>query len=106
MKDITRKIDDMRVKQGLTIYEFCNRVGIVQQTYHQWLDTNTTPTLSKLQKICDYFNISLSELFAKNNFIELSPDLKTLYNNWILLSKEEQDSIRQIIGNYINNKNK
>ena len=37
--------------------------------------------------------------------VEITPETKSLLDNWNYLTKEEQDSIKLIIDNYINIKN-
>ncbi len=106
MINIVEKIDKMRVERGLTVYAITDTAGISQQTYHQWLGSNTCPSIPVLEKICEVLNITLAELFCKNNLVELTPETKELYNKWICLSKDEQSSIKQIVDTYIKNKQK
>ncbi len=106
MVDIIRKIDNMRIDRGLTIYEFANKCDISQQTYHQWVDSDTMPSIPALQKVCNFLNVTLAELFSDNELVELTPELKKLYQNWQCLTKDEQLSVKQIVVNYINNKKK
>ena len=41
----------------------------------------------------------------ENNMIEITPETKSVLDNWNYLTKEEQNSIMLIIENYINRKN-
>ena len=55
--------------------------------------------------MCDAYGITLANFFADNNMIEITPETKSVLNNWNYLTKEEQNSIILIIENYINKKN-
>ena len=64
------------------------------------------PTVPMLQKACDALGITMAELFAENELVELSPEVKALYDDWRCLTKDEQASIKQIVNNYIKSKQK
>ena len=100
MIDLVRKIDNMRIQRGWTIYSFANLAGITQQTDHQWIEKDTCPSVPNLYKICEVLKISVSELFSENNLIEVTNELKDLYDNWCCLNEQEQQSIKNIIKIY------
>ena len=106
MVDVVRKIDKMRVDRNWTIYKLSNEANISSQTFHQWLNGDTTPSLPALSNICEVLGITLSELFAEGDLIEVTPEVRELYYNWKCLTKEEQLSVKQIVDNYIRSKRK
>lgn len=103
--DIVKKIDKLRVSRGWTFYKLSQESGLSQQTFTQWFNNNTIPTIPALISVCNAFGITLADLFAENNLIEVTPRLQQLYNNWCILSPDEQNSVELIINNYIKNKN-
>ncbi|MBE5757515.1 MAG: helix-turn-helix transcriptional regulator [Clostridiales bacterium] len=103
--DIVKKVDEMRVKRGWTFYKLAQESGLTQQTFTKWMEGKTMPTIQALQLVCDAFNITLANFFAENDMIEITPELKGILDNWVHLTKDEQQSIKLIIDNYISRKN-
>ncbi len=102
--DIVKKIDDIRVKRGWSFYKLAQESGLSQQTFTQWMNKKSTPTISALKSVCDAFEITLSDFFAETNTIEATPETKKIIENWNYLSQDEKRSIELIIDNYIKNK--
>ena len=100
--NIVKKIDNIRVKRGWTFYKLSQESGLTQQTFTKWMEGNTTPTLPALKAVCDAFGITLANFFAENDMVEVTPETKVIFDNWCYLTKEEQDSIKTIIENYVN----
>ena len=103
--DIVRKIDEMRVKRGWTFYKLSQESGLSQQTFTKWMDGKTVPTIPAIKAVCDAFGISLANFFAENDLVEVTHETKVIFDNWHHLTKEEQESIKTIIENYVNRKN-
>ncbi len=104
MIDIVRKIDMLRVKKGWTIYKLSQEADISQQTFHSWIVKGAMPSLPALENVCKALNITLSELFTEGNLIEVSPELKKLYSDWLSLTEEEKESVKKVIENYLKSK--
>ena len=102
--DIVKKIDMIRVKKGWTFYKLSQESGISQQTFTKWLSGKTIPSIPALEKVCNAFGISLSNFFAENDMIEVTPETKNLFENWNYLTFEEQTSIMNVIDNYVKKK--
>ncbi len=99
--DYFRKIDKMRVARGWSFYRLSQESGLSQQTFTKWMNGKTTPTLPALQAVCDAFEISLAEFFAEDEIIVVTPEVKELFNDWQVLTKEEKASVMAIVKNYI-----
>lgn len=99
--DYFRKIDKMRVSRGWSFYRLSQESGLSQQTFTKWMNGKTTPTLLALQAVCDAFEISLAEFFAEDEIIVVTPEVKELFNDWQVLTKEEKASVMAIVKNYI-----
>ncbi len=103
MIDIVRKINNLRLERGWSVYKLANETGLPQQTINQWFNSETMPSIYNLGLICDAFGLTLSEFFAEGELIEAHDEVKELYKKWSCLSKEEQDSIKTIIEIYLSN---
>lgn len=99
--DYFRKIDKMRVARGWSFYRLSQESGLSQQTFTQWMNGKTIPTLPALQAVCDAFEISLAEFFTEDEIIVVTPEVKELFNDWQVLTKEEKASVMAIVKNYI-----
>ena len=58
---------------------------------------NTVPSISTLQAICNGFGITLSQFFAEGEMVEMTPELKELFNGWVNLNPEQKAAVQQII---------
>lgn len=99
--NLYRKIDKMRVARGWSFYKLSQESGLSQQTFTQWMSGKKAPTLPALKAVCDAFEISLAEFFAEDDIIIATPEVKELFYNWQLLTKEEKQSVMAIVKNYI-----
>ena len=98
------KIDKLRVKKGWSFYKLAQESGLTQQTFTKWISGKSVPTIPALELICKAFDITMSNLFADGNTVELSNDTKYIFEHWNYLTTKEKESIRLIIQNYILNK--
>ena len=104
--DIVKKIDNIRVKRGWTFYKLSQESGLTQQTFTKWMEGKTVPTITAIKAVCDAFGITLANFFSENNMIEVTPETKSILENWQHLTIDEQKSIELIINNYITRKSK
>lgn len=92
MKNILAAITKYRTERGWTEYQLSERSGLPQSTISSWYRKNMIPTVPSLEKICDAFGITLSQLFAEGDaLVSLTPDQRTLLDRWARLSKEQQE---------------
>lgn len=102
--NIVQKIDKIRVKKGWSFYKLAQESGLTQQTFTKWISGKSTPTIPALEAICKAFEISMANLFAENDMVELTNDTRLVFENWNYLSTTEKESIKLIIENYIKSK--
>lgn len=104
--DIVKKIDEIRVKRGWTFYRLAQESGLTQQTFTKWMEGKTVPTITALKAVCDAYNITLANFFAESDMVEVTPETKSIFDNWNILNNKEKESIKLIIDNYMNKKQK
>ncbi len=66
-KIILKRIDELMKEKGITNYQLKENADI-SSTIYQWRknakrDEARTPSLRSIEKICDYFGVSLSYFF-------------------------------------------
>ena len=69
MKQIGKKITDLRKKHNMTQMELADNLGISFQAVSNWERGNTMPDISKLPELAEIFQISVDELL--NNKVPL-----------------------------------
>ncbi len=98
MDPILQKISGFREARGWSEYQLAEKSGIPQSTISSWYRKGANPTIPSLRKICETFDITLSELFAEDNTpVTLTPTQKDLLTRWIRLDQEQQKIILQLL---------
>ncbi|MCM1307371.1 MAG: helix-turn-helix domain-containing protein [Butyrivibrio sp.] len=67
MLNILEKITELRTERQWTEYQLAEASGLTQSTISSWYRKDMLPTLPSLIKICDAFNISVSQFFIEDN---------------------------------------
>lgn len=98
MKDILSTITAYRQARGWTEYQLAERSGLPQSTISSWYRKSMIPTVPSLEKICEAFGITLSQLFAADDApIALTPKQREMLSRWDRLNEEQQAVIFQLI---------
>ena len=67
-----------------------------------WYNNNATPSIPSLVKICDAFQITLSEFFAKAEGNEsapvvLTPQQMQVIDRWSVLRPDQQEAVLSLL---------
>lgn len=77
-------------RNGISAYRVAKEAGVTQTALSNWKNGRNTPSAPTLQKIADYFGVSIDYLMTgKEDFVEKEPQLKP---------KDERD-IKNILAN-------
>ena len=63
---------------------------------------NTMPSITTLEAICNGFGITLSQFFAESDMVELTPELKNLFDKWVSLTPEQKDAVYRMVDAFDN----
>ena len=97
-KDILSVITAYRQERGWTEYHLAEQAGLPQSTISSWYRKNLTPSIPSLEKICDAFGITLSQLFAEGEApVSLTQSQRMLLDRWSRLTEEQQAVIFALI---------
>ena len=100
MKDVLSAITEYRLERGWSEYQLAERSGLPQSTISSWYRKDIVPTVPSLEKICDAFGITLSQLFVMDgNPVTLTARQKELLERWDRLDEEQQKIVFQLIDN-------
>ena len=90
--DIREKLKKMLDERGWTEYRLTKECGLSESTIANIYRRNSTPSFTTLEAICKAFGITLSQFFAENEMIELTPDTKELLDHWSQLSPAQKEA--------------
>ena len=91
MVDIWSVITPHRQARGWTEYQLAERSGLPQSTISSWYRKKMVPTIPSLEKLCDAFGITLSQLFAEGETpVSLTPSQRQLLDRWSRLTPRQQ----------------
>lgn len=76
-------------EHGVTAYRVAKETGVTTATLTSWKQGKYTPKPEKMQKIADYFGVSLSYLMTGKDEIEKEPQL----------NQKDQKDINEILAN-------
>lgn len=79
--------------RGWTEYRLSKECGLSQSTVGNIYRRNTTPSIDTLEIICKAFGITLSQFFAETDMVELTPELKALFDGWLSLTPEQKSAV-------------
>ena len=95
--DVHKKLRQLLDERGWTEYKLSKKCGLSESTLANIFRRNTTPSLSTLNAICNGFGITLSQFFAEDEMVELTPELKKLFDKWVNLTPEQKAAVYSMI---------
>ena len=73
------------------------RCGLSESTVANIFRRNTVPSIATLETICSGFGITMSQFFAEGDMVEITPELKELFDNWVNLTPEQKKAANQML---------
>lgn len=67
MVNVLERIAEMRESRNWTEYQLAEKSGLTQSTISSWYRKGILPTIPSLAKICDAFDISVSQFFLEDS---------------------------------------
>ena len=78
--DTLQRLHQLLDERGWSEYRLAKNCGLSNSTIANIYHRNTIPSISTLEAICTSFSISLSQFFAEGEMVELTPELKELFD--------------------------
>lgn len=99
MIDVLKRITEMREARRWTEYQLAEKSGLTQSTISSWYRKGMLPTIPSLLKICNAFEISMSQFFIEDNSqtITLSDRQRTLLSAAEKLNKNQYNALLHFI---------
>lgn len=95
--DVLDRLKQLQKNYGWSDYRIAKKAGLSQGTVSNIYKRNTLPNLYTLEAICKGFGLTLSQFFADGDLVELTPELKELFEHWIQLPEKKKEVSLQII---------
>ena len=95
--DIHNRLRRLLDERGWTEYRLSKECGLSESTIANIFRRNTLPSISTLEAICTGFVITVSQFFADGDMVEMTPEIKELFNSWVTLTAEQKQAVMQII---------
>ena len=95
--DTNERLQQMLKERGWSEYRLAKNCGLNQSTIANIYKRNTVPSISTLEQICGGFGITLSQFFADEKMVELTPELKMLFDGWVNLTTEQKAAVLHIV---------
>lgn len=95
--DTLARLEQLLHERGWTEYKLSKECGLAQSTIGNIFRRNTAPSLATLETICNGFGITLSQFFTEESLVELTPELKELFDAWIYLKPNQKEAVLQML---------
>ena len=95
--DTNDRLRRLLEERGWTEYRLAKKCGLSQSTIANIYRRNTVPSIATLEVICNGFGITLSQFFADGEMVELTPDLKDIFDSWVNLTPEQKAAALQML---------
>ena len=80
--DILERLRELQQQYGWSDYKIAKEAGISPNTVSNIYRRNNVPRIETLELLCDAFGITMSQFFADNDLLEVTPELKDLFEKW------------------------
>lgn len=96
MIDVLDRITELRKNKNWTEYQLAEHSGLTQSTISSWYRKKMLPTIPSLLKICDAFDITISQFFyddKKESTVHLTSKQLKLLEASSKLNSEQYNSL-------------
>ena len=97
------KIKNLRESAGLSSSKLSSELGMTSSTISAIEIGKNLPSLQLLEKICDYFEISLSEFFAEEDETKNKSDLSDEERYILKLWNGSDEDTKMLVKSYLKN---
>ena len=95
--DTNERLQQLLKERGWSEYRLSKVSGLSESTIANIFKRNTIPSIITLESICKAFGITLSQFFADGEMVELTPELKELFEGWVNLTVKQKQAVNQVI---------
>ena len=97
---IMQRLRELQQRYGWSDYRIAKEAGLSPNTVSNIYRRGNTPSMVTLEALCKAFGITMAQFFAENELVELTPELRELFDRWTALTDEQKAALWQIIKTY------
>ena len=98
--DILKRLNELQQQRGWSDYKIAKEAGLSPNTVSNVYRRNNIPSVTTLEAMCKAFGITMAQFFAEDDLVELTPDLRLLFEKWSQLTDEQKKAVIQVIDSY------
>ena len=102
--DTHKRLRQLLDERGWTEYRLSKECGLSESTLANIFRRNTLPSISPLEAICAGFGITMSQFFTDGDMVEMTPEMKELFDSCVSLTAEQKQAVMQMIRTLNSNK--
>lgn len=91
--DAVQHLEKILTDRAWSKYYLAKECGLSESTIANIFKRNSIPSLPTLEAICKGLGITLSQFFAEGEMVEMTPELKELFENWRFLSPKQKKAV-------------
>lgn len=95
--DVHERLMELLDERGWSEYRLARESGLSDSTIHNIYKRNTSPSIPTLETICKGFGITLSQFFAEGEMVEMTPELKALFEGWRPLTPQQKAAVLTVV---------
>ncbi len=99
---VHEKLKKMLSERGWSEYRLAKECGLSESTIANIFRRNTQPSINTLESICNGFNITLSQFFCEGDMVEMTDDLKMLFDAWKTLTPKQKQALLELVLSFKN----
>ena len=100
--DIRKRLMELQQQRGWSDYKIAKEAGLSPNTVSNIYRRGNTPSLVTLEALCKAFGMTMAQFFSEGDMIEVTPELRELFEKWTALSPEQKEALWKIIKTYEN----
>ena len=98
--DIMKRLVELQQRYGWSDYKIAKEAGLSPNTVSNIYRRGNTPSMVTLEALCKAFGITMAQFFAEDELVELTPELRKLFDKWTALNDDQKAALWQIIKTY------
>ena len=95
--DVNERLKEILKERGWSEYRLARECGLSDSTIHNIYRRNASPSIPTLEIICKGFGITMSQFFAEGDMVEMSPELKALFEGWRPLTPQQKAAVMTVV---------
>lgn len=94
------RLKELQQRYGWSDYKIAKEAGLSPNTVSNIYRRGNTPSMVTLEALCKAFGITMAQFFAEGDMVEVTPELRELFDKWSTLTDEQKAALWQILKTY------